>query len=59
MTEENNAGADRADGGGSYRLLLAALVMIAAGIGLWSWDDRGDNGRNAAKTHLILAGQNR
>lgn len=59
MTEEDYAGAERADGGGSSRLLLVALAMIAAGIGLWRADDLSDNGRTAAKPHLILAGQNR
>jgi len=59
MTEEDYAGVKSADVGGSSRLLLIAVAMIAAGLGLWNLDDRGDNGRNAAKPHLILADQNR
>ena len=42
MSEENNVGADRAEGGDASRLLLAALAMIVVGVGLWSWDDRRD-----------------
>lgn len=57
MSEENNAGADRADGGDVSRLLLAALMMIAAGIGLWSWDDRQDAA--LSKPFLILTAQTR
>lgn len=39
------------------RLSILALVMIAAGIGLWTWSDRLD--APAAKPSLILAGQDR
>lgn len=59
MTEEDYAGAESADGGGSSRLLLLAFMLIAAGLGLWRWDDSGNDGRSAAKPHLILAGQDR
>jgi hypothetical protein len=55
MSEENDAGADSAEGGDVSRLLLAALMMIAAGIGLWSWDDRHD----AALSKPILTVQTR
>ena len=59
MPEENSAGADRAEGGDASRLLLAALAMIAVGVGLWSWDDRRDEAAALSKPHLILAGQSR
>ena len=59
MSEENNAGTDRAEGGDSSRLLLAALAMIAMGVGLWSWDDRRDQAAALSKPQLILAGQSR
>ena len=54
MTEDSYSGADRADGGDVSRLLLIALAMIAAGVGLWRWDDRRDTGQNLAKPHLTL-----
>jgi len=57
MIDENNIGADSAESGSNLRLLLTALAMIAAGIGLWAWTD----GRDAISSgpHLLLAGQNR
>jgi len=57
MIDENNIGADSAESGTNLRLLLTALAMIAAGIGLWAWTD----GRDATSSgpHLLLAGQNR
>ncbi|MBW8732937.1 MAG: hypothetical protein JF571_01260 [Asticcacaulis sp.] len=57
MIDENSIGAESAESGSDLRLLLAALAMIAAGIGLWAWTD----GRDAASSqpHLLLAGQNR
>jgi len=58
MLEENNVGADRAEGGETSRLLLAAFMMIAMGVGLWSWDDRRDE-TALSKSQLILAGQSR
>ena len=57
MIDENSIGADRAESGNDLRLMLAALVMIAAGIGLWAWTD-GHEAR-PSQPHLLLAGQNR
>ena len=58
MFEENDAGADRAEGGETSRLFLAAFMMIAMGVGLWSWDDRRDE-TTLSKPQLILVGQSR
>jgi len=55
MINQNYAGADGA--GDVFRLSLLALVMVAAGIGLWKWADKQDAA--STKPALILAGQTR
>jgi hypothetical protein len=55
MTDQSYDSADSAAKGDVWRLSLLALVMVAAGIGLWTWSDRFD--AMSANPSLILAGQ--
>jgi len=54
---ENYPSTESAASGGVFRLSLAAVAMIVAGIALWEWTD--GPATAVAKPPLILAGQDR